>query len=76
MMIADEKKPASERYIHGLEAVGTNERLIITGFQELMELIHDITTKFLQLDTTFKRGVGRLNELEVSIYYAPLNRGE
>jgi hypothetical protein len=76
MMKEEMKKNSDEdRYIHSIKIDGmTGRMLLFTANAYLLSLIHN--TEALQVDTTFKRVAGDLNEWEVVMWDNASQRGE
>lgn len=72
MYQGDIATPIKDRYIHAVHAVDT-KLIVVTMFADLVALIHKAA--YVQVDTTFKRVVGDLNEWELTIYSREATRG-
>lgn len=72
-MKADREKPAADRYIHSIKTTTEGGMLIFTFNVFLLGLVHDALT--IQVDSTFKRMAGDLNEWEIVIWYPHVSRG-
>ncbi|TFY74780.1 hypothetical protein EWM64_g9232 [Hericium alpestre] len=70
--IKDQGRPQDQRYIHYLVSKPDGGVLILTFNPFLASLIHRAET--IHVDTTFKRAVGDLNEWEIVIWYAAINK--
>lgn len=66
--------PEQQRYIHALDFSPGGGVIIVTFVPFLATLIHTAST--LEVDTTFKRVVGELNEMELTIFYKDMNRSQ
>ena len=73
LMAKDLLKPVEERYIHSIMSTEHGGILIFTFLSCLLALIHKALT--IQVDTTFKRTAGDINEWEIVIWYHELQRG-
>ena len=73
LMVKDLLKPVEERYVHSIMSTEHGGVLIFTFFSYLLALIHKALT--IQVDTTFKRTAGDINEWEIVIWYRELQRG-
>jgi len=73
LLAKDVLKPIKERYIHSIMTTAHGGLLIFTFFSDLLALIHSALT--IQVDTTFKRTAGDINEWEIVIWYRELQRG-
>ena len=73
LMSKDLLKPVEERYVHSIMSTGNGGILIFTFLSRLLALIHKALT--IQVDTTFKRTAGDINEWEIVIWYQELQRG-
>lgn len=73
LMVKDLLKPIEERYIHSIMSTQHGGILIFTFLSRLLTLIHKALT--IQVDTTFKRTAGDINEWEIVIWYRELQRG-
>lgn len=74
LMAKDLLKPIEERYIHSIMSTEHGGILIFTFLSQLLALIHKALT--IQVDTTFKRTAGDINEWEIVIWYHELHRGK
>ena len=72
-MVKDLLKPVEERYVHSIMSTEHGGVLIFTFLSCLLALIHKALT--IQVDTTFKRTAGDINEWEIVIWYRELQRG-
>ncbi|KAJ7138794.1 hypothetical protein C8R43DRAFT_1202271 [Mycena crocata] len=70
--IKDMKLEKDERYIHRVLITPDGHILIITMVPKLANLVH--FTRTIQVDTTFGRTVGSLNEWEFVIWYGSVER--
>ncbi|KAJ7475308.1 hypothetical protein B0H11DRAFT_1727892 [Mycena galericulata] len=70
--IRDLKLPAEERYIQSIVTTPDGRILIITMVPYLATLVHVART--VQVDTTFGRTAGELNEWEFVIWYGSVER--
>jgi hypothetical protein len=73
LLAKDVLKPIEERYVHSIMTTAHGGLLIFTFFSYLLALIHSALT--IQVDTTFKRTIGDINEWELVIWYRELQRG-
>ena len=73
-MAKDLLKPVEERYVHSIMSTEQGGILIFTFLSRLLALIHKALT--IQVDTTFKRTAGDINEWEIVIWYNELQRGK
>lgn len=73
LMAKDLLKPVEERYVHSIMSTEHGGILIFTFLSRLLALIHKALT--IQVDTTFKRTAGDINEWEIVIWYQELQRG-
>ncbi len=55
---SDTRKSVKEHYVHAVMGTGENQQLIFMGFKGLLELLVELSTRFIQADTTFKRMAG------------------
>ncbi|KAF8175111.1 hypothetical protein BJ912DRAFT_1075466 [Pholiota molesta] len=62
VMNEDLTKPVEDRYIHGFAISPSGGRVILTANPYLLSRIHLART--LEVDTTFKRAIGKVNEWE------------
>jgi hypothetical protein len=74
LMAKDLLKPVEERYVHSIMSTEHGGILIFTFLSRLLALIHKALT--IQVDTTFKRTAGDINEWEIVIWYHELQRGK
>lgn len=72
--IKDLKLPPEERYIQSIVTTPEGRLLIITMVPYLASLVHVART--VQVDTTFGRTAGNLNEWEFVLWYGSVERGE
>lgn len=70
--IKDMKKPVEDRYIRSIVTTPDDGILIVTCEKYLLNLVHEAIA--IQVDTTFKRVVGGLNEWELVIWFAGAER--
>ncbi|KAG6904698.1 hypothetical protein DXG01_007829, partial [Tephrocybe rancida] len=68
----DAKKPIDERYVHNIKVTGHGGTLIFTFHPYLLGLVHEAVSLFI--NTTFKRAVGELKELEVAMWAPSVQR--
>lgn len=73
LLAKDLLKPVEERYVHSIKTTAPGGILIFTFLPRLLALIHKALT--IQVDTTFKRTAGDINEWEIVIWYRELQRG-
>jgi predicted membrane protein len=73
-MAKDLLKPVEEQYVHSIMSTEHSGILIFTFLSRLLALIHKALT--IQVDTTFKRTAGDINEWELVIWYQELQRGK
>lgn len=69
----DLKKPIQERYIHSITTTPNGGTLIFTFQYDLIAHIH--LAYGLYIDTTFKRAIGHLKEVEIVMWLPSVNRG-
>jgi hypothetical protein len=74
LMAKDLLKPVEERYVHSIMSTEHGGILIFTFLSHLLALIHKALT--IQVDTTFKRTAGDINEWEIVIWYHELQQGK
>lgn len=72
LYIAELALPLDERYIHNVLHTPDGAILILTFQPFLASLVHEALS--FQVDTTFKRVHGELNEWEIVIFYPGTNR--
>lgn len=70
----DLEKPASERYVHAVLTLPEGRKIIVTGNPFLLSLVHNAT--MIQVDTTFKRTFGELDEWEVVMWEDQTSRSK
>lgn len=63
--------PEDERYIRTV-VTSNGVNMVVTGLRSLFDLIHDATT--IEVDVTFKRVAGGMNEFEVTLWSPIHNR--
>jgi hypothetical protein len=64
--------PIDDQYIHSVIHSDAGSTLILTFNHFLIQLIHEAVS--FEVDTTFKRTFGELNEWEIVIWYTGSNR--
>lgn len=64
--------PTEDQYIHSVVHGDDGGTLILTFDYYLIQLIHQAVS--FEVDTTFKRAHGDLNEWEIVIWYSGSNR--
>lgn len=73
LLLSEREKPVDSRYVHAVQGI-EGKTLVVTMFKQLIGLIH--SANYIQVDTTFKRIQGELNEWELTIFCREVNRGE
>ena len=73
LYLEERDKPVDDRYIQSFINTPDGGTLIFTCVPALLKLIHEVTS--FECDVTFKR-VQVLNEWELVIYFAAVERGE
>lgn len=71
LQIKQNSGPEDERYIRTV-VTSNGINMVVTGLHSLFDLIHDATT--IEVDVTFKRVAGGMNEFEVTLWSPIHNR--